>query len=291
MIRFNCPHCNRFYELHPALAHLPLVCKQCGQRITPPEAPPEPPPAPYPPKGSAPVPPRPAAPPDKPVAESVAPAQPKTKPAAKAPAKPPEQPKRPVPPTPEDDEDEDDGVLVAQPDNSPDIDFNVGGPTAASLSDANRAKPAGLSDANRPRPADTGAAEGGAPSAKDGRAPGDDINLDLLPPEPPAPPKRRAPKRTEPEEPPEKQPEPTLLPFIADLIAFVVLVVVGMLLGEFLARKPTGQVLSEAGSAPKFPPIDLLLWAAPPVMFALIYLLLSGRQRSLGAWLRRRTAR
>lgn len=250
MIRFNCPHCNRFYELHPALARLPLVCKQCGQSFTPPEAEPEPPP---PPKPIV------APPPKAPAVPVVAPAPPKP---AKLPAPP---PKPPVPPA---DDEEDDGVLVTGPDEGPDIDFNVGGPTAASLSDA-----------NRPRPADP-------PS------PGGDINLDLLPPAPPPARKRAAkPPEPEPTAAAEKRAEPTLVPFLADLAAFLVLIVAGMFLGEMLARKPTGAVLSEAGSAPTFPPMDLLLWAAPPATFALIYLLLNSRQRTLGAWLRRRAAR
>ena len=50
----------------------------------------------------------------------------------------------------------------------------------------------------------------------------------------------------------------------------------------------TGTVLSEAGSATKFPPTDLLLWGGPPVMFGLIYLLLGARNRTVGEWLRRR---
>src|SRR6478735_2125165 len=54
VIRFNCPHCARLYELPDALARLPLVCKQCGQRITPPEGATVPPPAPPPPKVVAP---------------------------------------------------------------------------------------------------------------------------------------------------------------------------------------------------------------------------------------------
>lgn len=276
MIRFNCPHCNRFYELHPALARLPLVCKQCGQSFTPPEAEPEPPP---PPKPVAPPAPKPASP--KPAAKApVPPAAPVVAPAPPKPAKPSAPPPK-APPPPADDEDDDDGVLVTGPAAGPDIDFNVGGPTAASLSDANRARPAGLSDANRPRPADLPAA-------------GDDINLDLLPPAPPPPPARKRPAKPpepQPEAAIEKRAEPTLVPFLADLVAFAVLVVVGMFLGELLARKPTGTVLSEAGSAPKFPPMDLLLWAAPPATFALIYLLLNSRQRTLGAWLRRRAAR
>lgn len=272
MIRFNCPHCNRPYELHPALAHLPLLCKQCGERITPPEASAEPPPPPAPPS-PAPVKAKPA-----PVAEVVAPPL-KVEPVAKAAAKP------AAPPPPPEEDDEDDGVLVSKPDDSPDIDFNVGGPTAASLSDANRAKPAGLSDASNPRPPEP------APEDKPGA-----VNLDPLPPEPPRPAKRRAvkvaPKPAEPEpDAPTEKSGATLLPFLADLIALVVLLAGGMMLGEMLAQKPTGQVLSEAGSAPKFPPVELLLWAAPPAVLALLYLLLSGRQATLGAWVRRRTAR
>src|SRR5215204_1727329 len=48
VIRFNCPNCGRHYELPDALASLPLVCKQCGQRMTPPAPSPEPPPPPKP---------------------------------------------------------------------------------------------------------------------------------------------------------------------------------------------------------------------------------------------------
>lgn len=53
MIRFNCPHCNRFSEVPPALARLPLLCKGCGHPLVVPEAstaeperPPPPPPRP-----------------------------------------------------------------------------------------------------------------------------------------------------------------------------------------------------------------------------------------------------
>ena len=82
-----------------------------------------------------------------------------------------------------------------------------------------------------------------------------------------------------------------MLPFLADLGAFLLLVVAGLMLGEFAVRKPMGQVLSEAGSAAKFPPVDLLVLLAPVVMFGLIYLLLNSRERTVGAWLRRRAAR
>jgi hypothetical protein len=260
VIRFNCPTCGRPYEVPDALARLPLVCKQCGQRITPAEAPKAetPPPAPViaKPQVASPQPPKPQAAPPLPPSP-----KPHVTPAALA---------KPAPPPPDDDD-----VLVTKADSTPDIDFNVGGPTAASLSDATRARPTGLSDANRPRPADLDATE-------------PDINLDLLPPPAPKPAARPAP----PPEPvaPEAPPEPTLVPFVADLVTFVLLVVIGMVLGELLVGKPTGEVLSEAGAATKFPPIDLMLWGGPPLVFGLIYLLLSTREKSVGAWLRRRAA-
>jgi hypothetical protein len=171
-------------------------------------------------------------------------------------------------------------VLVAKPDESPDIDFNIGGPTAASVSEATRARPTGLTDMTRRAPDLSGAYGPGADSLPD-------LNLDLLGPAPPPPPPRPVPAPPPPEPPPEK-PEPTTLPFLADLGAFVLLVVGGLFLGEFLVRKPMGTVLSEAGAAPKFPPVDLLLLLGPPVMFGLIYLLLGNRERTLGAWIRRR---
>lgn len=48
MIRFSCSNCGRAYLLADALAHLPLLCKACGQRLNvpdpsaEPQAPPEP---------------------------------------------------------------------------------------------------------------------------------------------------------------------------------------------------------------------------------------------------------
>lgn len=266
MIRFNCPNCGRHYELPDALANLPLVCKQCGQRITPPTPSPEPPP---PPRAAVPVAPlAPPPPPPKPVEA------PKPTPAPVAAPAPPQAPPAPVEP------DEGD-VLVAQPNASPDIDFNIGGPTAASLSEATRARPTGLTDMTRRPPDLSGVFGPGTDSLPD-------LNLDLLGPAPPPPPPKPPPTPPPPEAPPEEKPEPTMLPFLADLGAFVLLVVVGLFLGEFLVRKPMGQVLSEAGASPKFPPIDLLLLVGPPVMFGLVYLLLGGRERTLGAWIRRR---
>ncbi len=267
MIRFNCPNCARPYEVPDALAKLPLVCKQCGQRITPPErseAPPLPLPAPPPPPVVVPRPPAPK--PSVPVAKPPAP-----KPAAVPPAK-------PVPSL--DDQPSDDDVLISKPDSTPDIDFNVGGPTAASLSDAARARPAGLSDANRPRPVDPN-----APPEPPASTP--DINLDLLPKAaPPAPPKAR--RNPVAEAPPQPRREATLLPVLADFAVFVLLVAVGVLIGQLLVGKPTMQVIADAGSAAKFPPKELIVWAGPPLMFGLVYVLLGSREKSVGAWLRRK---
>lgn len=254
MIRFNCPSCGRPYELPDALAGLPLLCKRCGQRVTPPAPAPDPPPPPLPP------------------AKPQAAATPAPKP---VPA--PTKLHAPRPPEPPDDED----VLVSKPDSSPDIDFNIGGPTATSLSEAARPRPAGMSDATR-RPPDLS----GAAVPPDSLT---ELNLDLLglPPAPPPKPPAK-PRAAPPDPPPDPTPEPSVMPFLADLGVFVLLVVAGLMLGEFAVRRPMGEVLSEAGSAAKFPPIDLLVMFGPATMFGLVYLLLAGREKTVGAWLRRR---
>lgn len=289
MIRFNCPNCNRPYEVPAALARLPLVCKQCGQRITPPEPPPvtvQPPkpvasPPPAPPVSKPVAVPKPASAPAPKPAPVAKPAPAPVAPAAVKSAAP-----NPSPAPPTDDDASEGDVLVTKPDSTPDIDFNVGGPTAASLSEANRPRPAGLSDATRPRPPELNGTHP-APDS-DGDDTVADINLDLLPKAPPATPPKPSPRPAPAE--PDAPPEPTLLPFIADLVVFVLLVVVGLFLGEMLVQKQTGQVLSEAGSAAKFPPLDLLLWGGPALVFGLVYLLLNSRERTVGAWLRRRRA-
>ncbi len=298
MIRFNCPNCGRLHEVHEALAKLPLICKKCGQRMTapppgtpppavplptPPAAPPAPsaPAAPAPVPAAAPRPPRPSVPVSKPAPPEPVVAKP-------APVEP-----KPARPLPEDDDDDD--VLVTRPDSSPDIDFNVGGPTATSLSDAARARPAGLTDASRSRPEEPAVPAGAEPDSSP------DIHLDdLVPPDPePAAP---VPEPIEPElalaeempedadGPPEPRSESTLLPFVADLVVFVVLVGAGAFAGERLVGKPTTEVISEAGSAAKFPPLDLILWSGPPLLLGLVYLLLNSRKRTVGAWLRRRSS-
>ena len=275
MIRFNCPHCDRPYEVPDALARLPLVCKQCGQRITPPAPTPNAPPPPaavQPPKPAAPVAPPPPAPKPAPTAAPATapkPAVPVAKPAATAAPQPAAAP----------------AVPVAKPASAPVA-------PAATAKSVPAPKPAPPPDGNgapvvEPDPARSVERNGEHAPAPEAEAEPktddsvDKINLDLLPKPVPTPP---------PEEPPEAKLEPTMMPFLADLGVFVVLVLVGLLLGEQLVGKPTGQVLSEAGSATKFPPLDLLLWGGPALVFGLVYLLLNSRELTVGAWLRRRNA-
>jgi hypothetical protein len=78
------------------------------------------------------------------------------------------------------------------------------------------------------------------------------------------------------------------LSVVVDAMVALVLFVLGGLLGEAVAGKSTGDVWRDAATAPKFPPIDLLLWLAPPSMLGLIYGLLVSRRKSLGCWLQRR---
>ncbi len=79
------------------------------------------------------------------------------------------------------------------------------------------------------------------------------------------------------------------LSIIVDGMIGLLLLLMGGFLGEFLAQTSTGDVWHNAGSAPKFPPIDLLLWLAPPSILILVYYLLVTKRKSLGAWLQRRS--
>jgi hypothetical protein len=74
---------------------------------------------------------------------------------------------------------------------------------------------------------------------------------------------------------------------VVDAAVVVILIAAGAFLGEWLAGKPTREVWHDAGSAVKFPPIDLLMWLAPPVLFTLVYVLLISRGKSVGARLRK----
>jgi hypothetical protein len=92
-----------------------------------------------------------------------------------------------------------------------------------------------------------------------------------------------------PDEESERPLRPRPLSIVVDVILALFLLIAGGIFGEVLAKKSTGDVWREAGSAPKFPPIDLLLWLTPPLLLGLIYVLLISRRKSLGFWLQRRS--
>ena len=74
-----------------------------------------------------------------------------------------------------------------------------------------------------------------------------------------------------------------------DIAVGLALVGVGALLGEFAVRKSTAAILREAGTAPKFPPVDLLVWLACVAFPLLVMVLFANRGKTVGNWLRRRT--
>jgi hypothetical protein len=100
--------------------------------------------------------------------------------------------------------------------------------------------------------------------------------LDTAKPAPPTPP------------PPPRRGERKLLGAVVDVIVAIALVAAGVFLGELLARRSTGEVLKDAASAAKFPPVDLLMWLSPILLLLLVYALLISRGKSLGSILRRR---
>jgi hypothetical protein len=179
VIRFNCPHCSRFYELPNALSHLPLLCKSCGNTL---EAP--------------------------------------------APSPDPEPQKIWEPPD--------------------------------AVSEAASGKEPGVRSVEKAVPA-------------------------TATPLPPVEPEFAAgPSRLD------TWARQKALPAIIDAAAGLLLLVVGVLLGEVLARRSTRDVLWEAGYAAKFPPLDLLLWMAPPLLACLGFALLVSRGKSPGQWYRRK---
>ena len=72
-----------------------------------------------------------------------------------------------------------------------------------------------------------------------------------------------------------------------DIAVVLLLIAAGVFLGEMLSKKSTREVI-EGINGPKFPQVELLMWAAPPVLFVLIYVLLGSRGKTVGAWLQRR---
>lgn len=81
---------------------------------------------------------------------------------------------------------------------------------------------------------------------------------------------------------------PRSLVVLVDVATVLVLLIVGAFIGEMLAHQPTGELLHDAATAPKFPPVELILWLAPIAMLCLVYWMLASRHKSLGYWLQRR---
>jgi hypothetical protein len=78
------------------------------------------------------------------------------------------------------------------------------------------------------------------------------------------------------------------LELVVDVMVGLLLAGLGMLLGVLATGKGTVEVLREAGSAPKFPTVNLLLWLGCVASPVLGYVLFVKRGKSVGAWLRRR---
>jgi hypothetical protein len=210
VIRFNCPHCQRRYELPEALARLALMCKGCGQPLSVPETSTEPEPRPEPPK-------------------PVTPPLPPLPPPRTVPQPPPQPP-----------------VAVATAENRlppPERPSTNGPPVAKPKVDALFERPDTL--------AELGAIDELPLAKEEARGGG-------------------------------------FLGGVVDVAVVLALIAIGVVCGELLVRRSTMEVLREAASAPKFPPVDLLMWLSPTVLLMLIYALLLSRGRSIGSWLRNR---
>jgi hypothetical protein len=82
-------------------------------------------------------------------------------------------------------------------------------------------------------------------------------------------------------------PRSKIIGIAADVVVVLLLLVVGIFLGELAAGKSTSEVMQLA-SGPKFPPLELLMWLAGPVVLLLVYALLGSRGKTVGVWLRKR---
>ena len=91
-------------------------------------------------------------------------------------------------------------------------------------------------------------------------------------------------------------PEPAAIPnsnrkalgLLIDIAIAVILLALGTFVGEAIAGRSTGEILRRAGSAPKFPPTDLLIWLASVLLPGLAYAWLGTRGGTVGGWLKRR---
>jgi hypothetical protein len=246
VIRFNCPHCSRRYEVPEALARLALTCKGCGKPLTVPETSPEPEPQPEP-----------------------------AKPALRE-----EPPKVVVPPLP-----------IAPPAPRP------------SLAPLPKPAPVAVATENRLPPPDKLSTNGPPNGQTKNNTPDDESDFLFEKPDvlaefegpderpPVAMPGLMSTPAAAPVAPtsaPRPPRDRKALGVAVDVAAELALLVIGVFGGELMAQQSTREVLSDAGSAAKFPPVALLMWMAPPLLFLLIYALLISRGKSLGAWLRGR---
>lgn len=228
MIRFDCPTCGRGYALADALAGLPLLCKGCGQRLTPPEPQPDPEPEPLTPppakpKAAVPVaPPKPAVPPKQVTSD------------------PSEPVRNTLPP-----------VLSTQDSVPAPVPADHLPPLADEI--AAEAKPVRAGGGSRPP---VTRAEQGADASR--------------PPRPPSAPAGRR-----------------VVGLAVDAVVVLSLLGAGVVAGEELAGRPAAALIDEA-RATGSPSMDLLLGAAVPVVFVLVYLWLGTRGWTVGGWLKRR---
>lgn len=106
----------------------------------------------------------------------------------------------------------------------------------------------------------------------------------LEPPVPgpsPAPPAR--------EEPANPRPPRKTLAAAADAFVAVLLLALGVFVGEIVAGESTGEILENAGTAPKFPTVELVMWLGCVGFFGLVYAWLGTRGWTLGGWVKRKT--
>jgi hypothetical protein len=77
---------------------------------------------------------------------------------------------------------------------------------------------------------------------------------------------------------------------VLDMVVMFALLVLGATASEMVLGKSSREVLVAASSAPKFPPVDLIIWLGGPALAGLLYAWLGIRGWTVGGWLKRRAA-
>jgi hypothetical protein len=75
-----------------------------------------------------------------------------------------------------------------------------------------------------------------------------------------------------------------------DVVVMFALLVLGATASEMVLGKSSREVLVTSASAPKFPPVDLIIWLGGPALAGLLYAWLGIRGWTVGGWLKRRAA-